>query len=298
MSAQLTCAAKRRFQAKAILVLGSVAAIAGTSAGVSASDVDSEHLFGFTEGADIGKVGEREAETETIGHFGKASGAYAAITQNDQVKMVPVDNFRVGANAALAYFGISGVPALQDRQLATLQGVSFETRAMLMDRHYAPFSLTVIAEPRWGRVDANSGEAANSYGGTLTVALDKELIDDRLFGAFNILYDSEAARLPAPGDWQYGSRFGVSAALSARAGATLFLGAEVRYLRAYDGLGLDALSGQAIFAGPTLYLQISKRMALSAAWNTQISGRTPSGGPLDLTHFERQQAKVRVNFNF
>ncbi len=51
-------------------------------------------------------------------------------------------------------------------------------------------------------------------------------------------------------------------------------------------------------SGPTLYLQISKRMALSAAWNAQISGRTTSGGPLDLTHFERQQAKVRVNFNF
>jgi hypothetical protein len=42
-----------------------------------ASDVDSEHLFGFTEGADIGEAGEREAETETIGRFGRAEGTYA-----------------------------------------------------------------------------------------------------------------------------------------------------------------------------------------------------------------------------
>jgi hypothetical protein len=79
----------------------------------------------------------------------------------------------------------------------------------------------------------------------------------------------------------------------------LTLGGELRYLRSYDGLGLDAFAGQALFAGPTMYLQISKHFAMSGAWNLQISGRTATGGgPLDLTHFERQQAKVRFNYNF
>jgi hypothetical protein len=39
-------------------------------------------------------------------------------------------------------------------------------------------------------------------------------------------------------------------------------------------------------------------MALSGAWNVQITGRTASNGSLDLTHFEHQQAKVRFNVNF
>src|SRR5262249_28038802 len=111
MFAQPDCAAKSPPFAR--LLPFAVILIALTPA--RASGVDSEHLFGFTEGADIGKAGEREAETETIGRFGKSAGSYTAVTQNNSVKVVPFDNVRVSANAALAYFGISGVPDLQDR---------------------------------------------------------------------------------------------------------------------------------------------------------------------------------------
>jgi hypothetical protein len=295
MSAQSNCAAKFRLRASSCLV---VAMLAMSQPAARASDVDSEHLFGFTEGADIGRAGEREAETETIGRFGKAAGSYAAVTQTDSVKVLPFENFRVSANAALAYFGISGVPGLEDRQLATLQGFSFETRYMLMDRHRGPFGLTIIAEPRWSRVDATSGETANGHSGMLTVAADRELIDDRLFGALNVLYDSQATRFPLPDKWVYDSKIGISSALSTRVTPALFLGGEVRYLRAYDGLGLGSFSGEGLFAGPTFYLQIAKGVALSGAWNMQIAGRAAGGGSLDLIHFERQQAKVRFNVNF
>jgi hypothetical protein len=94
------------------------------------------------------------------------------------------------------------------------------------------------------------------------------------------------------------AKVGVSAALSTRINSALFLGGEVRYLRAYGSLGLDGFSGQALFAGPTLYLKLSQRMALSAAWNAQLTGRGATGSSLDLTRFERQQAKLRINFNF
>jgi hypothetical protein len=133
----------------------------------------------------------------------------------------------------------------------------------------------------------------------LTVAMDKELVADRLFGAFNFLYDADATQLGVPDVWQHQSKIGFAAALAVRVQPALFLGGELRYLRSYDGLGLDAFAGQALFAGPTMYLQISKHFAMSGAWNLQISGRTATGGgPLDLTHFERQQAKVRFNYNF
>jgi hypothetical protein len=235
------------------------------SASAAASDVDSEHLFGFTEGADIGKKGEREAETETIGHFGKSAGSYAAMTQNDSVKVLPT---------------------------------SVEARYMLMNRHSGPFGLTIIAEPRWGRVDATSGESLTSYGGLLTVVADRELIDNCLFGALNTLYDAQTTRFPVAQNWANESKIGFSSALSARISPTLFLGGEVRYLRVYDGLGLDTISGQALFAGPTFYLQIAHGMALSGAWNMQIAGRAATGGSLDITHFERHQVKVRFNLNF
>jgi hypothetical protein len=42
--------------------------------------VDSEHIFGFTEGADIGDKGESELESITIGRLGK-QGDFAILTR-------------------------------------------------------------------------------------------------------------------------------------------------------------------------------------------------------------------------
>jgi hypothetical protein len=48
-----------------------------------------------------------------------------------------------------------------------------------------------------------------------------------------------------------------------------------------------------------MYLQLSPQWALSGGWNWQIHGQSAaSGGSLDLTHFERQQMKLRINHNF
>ncbi len=60
MPAQKKCAARFRSGLLPIVLTAWLMTI-GTA---HASDVDSEHLFGFTEGADIGKKGEREAETD------------------------------------------------------------------------------------------------------------------------------------------------------------------------------------------------------------------------------------------
>jgi len=40
---------------------------------VHAEGVDTEHLFGFMIGTDVGNVGEREFQSETTGRFGRLS---------------------------------------------------------------------------------------------------------------------------------------------------------------------------------------------------------------------------------
>jgi hypothetical protein len=274
-----------------------VALVAVTN-GARAGEIDTEHLFGFTTGTDVGNLGEREVESQITDRFGKQAGSYNALSQTYEAKITPVENFRIGVATALAYYGVSGVPGLADRQQTTMQGLSFEARYKLIDNERGPFSLTIIAEPRWDRLDDISGDATNGFGGTLTVAIDKELIANRLFGAVNLLYDAEASHLIAADAWQHESRIGISAALSTQVRPALFVGGEVRYLRAFSGLGLDTFAGQAVFAGPTMYYQISKGFAVSAAWNFQVYGQTALGGSLDLTHFERQQALVRFNYMF
>jgi hypothetical protein len=73
----------------------------------------------------------------------------------------------------------------------------------------------------------------------------------------------------------------------------------VRYFRRYDGIGLDESAGQALFAGPTAYLQLSERSRLTVAWSIQAWGRAAgSAAALDLVNFERHQARLIFGVNF
>ena len=77
------------------------------------------------------------------------------------------------------------------------------------------------------------------------------------------------------------------------------VGGEARYLRRYEGIGLEAFAGEALFVGPTAYFQLSERSRLTLAWSFQAWGRSAqSASPLDLVNFERQQARMVFGVNF
>jgi hypothetical protein len=79
----------------------------------------------------------------------------------------------------------------------------------------------------------------------------------------------------------------------------IFVGAEARYLRRYEGLGLDRFAGHALFIGPTIYANLSEHSWVALAWSTQVAGRSVDDpGRLDLTNFERHQARVLFGFTF
>src|SRR5262249_57286770 len=40
-------------------------------------DVDTEHMFGFTEGSDVGEAGGKELETDSTGRFGKLGRSHS-----------------------------------------------------------------------------------------------------------------------------------------------------------------------------------------------------------------------------
>ena len=78
-----------------------------------------------------------------------------------------------------------------------------------------------------------------------------------------------------------------------------FIGGETRYLRKYDGIGLEQFAGQALFIGPTAYFQLSERSRLTATLSAQALGRPAgSNAALDLVNFERHQARLVFGVNF
>jgi hypothetical protein len=62
---------------------------------------------------------------------------------------------------------------------------------------------------------------------------------------------------------------------------------------------LEEFAGQALFVGPTAYVQLSERSRLTIAWSVQAWGRAAgSTAALDLANFERHQARLIFGFNF
>jgi hypothetical protein len=58
-----------------------------------AEGIDTEHLFGFVIGSDVGEAGEREFQNQTTGRFAKSTGTYRALTDATELEFVPAKNF-------------------------------------------------------------------------------------------------------------------------------------------------------------------------------------------------------------
>jgi hypothetical protein len=104
----------------------------------------------------VNAVGEREAESEAVGRFGKSAGRYGAMSQGLGVKFVPFQNLSVQPTVAISRFDISNVPGLEDKRQLSYEAASVELRYRLIDREKAQFGLTMGFDPRWARVDSSN----------------------------------------------------------------------------------------------------------------------------------------------
>jgi hypothetical protein len=261
--------------------------------------IDTEHLFSFTIGSDVGETGEKEIEGSVTGRFAKRDGTYVAGTSTLSVEYVPIPNLRTELTGVVNAYDITGVSGLLDQRYTAFGGLGADIRYRLLDRATAPFGLAVGAEPHWGRSDEVTGERAHQYGVDFVAAADWEVVPNRVVAAFNLLYQPETTRSKLTGTWSQDSTAGVAMAVMGQVRPGIFVGAEARYLRVYDGSGFDNLAGEGFFVGPSIYFKLSERAWLAAAWSAQAAGHaTATIGSLDLVNFERHQARVLFGVNF
>jgi hypothetical protein len=266
---------------------------------VYAEGIDTEHLFGLMIGTDVGTVGEREFQSQTTGRFSRSGGSYRAINQELELEFVPVDNFRIEIGSAFAAHDINGIAGFEDRSQLAWQGVSLDLRYKFLDRGTAPFGLTFALENHVSRIDESTAAAVRNYGTELTLAFDRELVPNFVVAALNLTYQPEWTRFLGTAAAEQESTIGASLGVMAQLRPGLFVGGEARYLRKYEGIGLEEFMGEALFVGPTAYFQLSERSRLTATWSLQAWGRSArSSSALDLVDFERHQARLVFGVNF
>jgi hypothetical protein len=123
--------------------------------GLHAEGIDTEHLFGFMIGTDVGEQGEREFQSQTTGRFSKDGGSYRAVSQELELEFVPANNFRIELGSTFALHDIVGVPGFADAGQLAWQGASVDLRYKFLDRDAAHFGLTFAIETHADRIDEN-----------------------------------------------------------------------------------------------------------------------------------------------
>lgn len=265
----------------------------------NAANLDSEHMFGFTVGSDIGSAGEIEIEAESDSAAGKRAGRYVAALNSLQLKYTWLENVRIAPHIEFGVHSIRDVPGMDNLGRASVASGGVELKYRLLNRASAPFGLTFAVDAAMGRIDAATGLRTRDHALDFSVALDREILPDRLFGALNLVYSPGWARDHDTGLWSRSAVAEVSGALVGRIAEGVYAGGEVRYLRAYDSAALSDFAGDAVFAGPSLYVVLSPRANMTIAWNAQVAGHAQGeSGARDLTHFERHQLRVRFGMGF
>jgi hypothetical protein len=267
-------------------------------------DVETKYIFGITEGSGVGLEGEKEFSLDTIARIGKRDGRYWASETKLEYEFTPNQYVQFELGPLVSYHNIRNVTDLDDRsQQMAFSGFFGEIRYLLLDRGPSqPLAITLSAEPEWHRIDETSGARVKNFSLELKVNADVELIKNRLFFGANLLYEPEATHDPdgVGAGWEKESTAGVSGALSYRIVPAVFIGAEVWYLRHYDGIWFNTFTGDAVYVGPTMYVQLNRKMFMTAAWNTQVKGRDVDDpcASLNLSEFSRHRAKLKFAVEF
>jgi len=289
-----------------LISLGATAIFLSTAAGAKAQDdsafheIETKYIFGnFTVGSSTGIEGEKAFEPETEADFGKRGGSYGAGQTALELEYTPNQYVQFEFGPTVSYFDIHNVPGLDDRNMGTINGFEGDFRSVLIDRGPSPIAVTASIEPEFHSRDETSGGKVVNYGLENRLEADTELIKNRLFLGFNLLYEPETTRADL-GTWDKESTFGVSSALAFQIIPKVVVGADLWYLRHYDGVTFNAFTGDAVYLGPTFYWQVASKVLMSAAWEYQIAGHEVGVMPatLDLTDFSRERARLLLEFEF
>lgn len=287
------------------ICLGAAATILPWAGGAKAQDnsafheVETKYIFGnFTVGSSTGLQGEMAFEPESEADFGKRFGRYAATGTALEFEYTPTQFMQVEFGPSVSYYNIHNVPGLDDRNLLSINGFESDFRFLLLERGPSPFAVTLSVEPEFHSLDETSGASVQNYGLETKIEADTELIKNRLFLAFNLLYEPETTYSAIEG-WDNESTLGISSALAFQIIPKVIIGADLWYLRHYDGVAFNSFTGDAVYLGPSFYWLIAPKVLMSAAWEAQVAGHEVGiASPLDLTDFSRERARLLLEFEF
>lgn len=301
---------RRAVRLLAVCLMLPLLAAGASRAGDDAEEdtVDSENLFGFTEGSDIGKKGQQEVVLDTIGAFSKRRGGpglsgYAAAQPILSYQYDATDNFSIEPGLIFDTRDTRNVAGIPDKTFGVFNGLSLELKYQFLKRTNAlPIGVALQVEPQWTRITPVEGQGADIFSVETRLMADIRLVPDKLWLGANMIFDPSVAHIKGSGAVDRNSTLSWSGALMGQVFKNAFVGPELRYARAYDGSFLNRFTGHAVFLGPVAHYQVSEKGFLTLAYATQLSGhdRDPEFArrAFELNQFSRHNLRVRFGLDF
>jgi hypothetical protein len=172
-------------------------------------ELETKYIFGFTIGSSVGDQGDKEFEPDTNADFGKRGGSYGVGQTALEYEYTPTQFMQIELGPTVSYYSIHNVPGLDDRDMATINGFEADIRSVLIDHNRLPFAVTLSLEPEFHSRDETDGDKVVNYCLETRLEADTELIKNRLYLGFNVLYEPETTRADL-GIWENESTSGVS----------------------------------------------------------------------------------------
>ena len=200
-------------------------------------DVDTEHLFGFTEGADAGEKGEQEVVLDTVTRVSKrrdgpGPSTYRVLDTRFAYQFNPIDKLSIEFSAFGTLRRQRNIVDLDDKSYGTFDGVSMEVKyQFLKGTKEQPLGLALEVRPRFTRILPVEGNGANIFDLESLLQLDVQVVPDKLWYGSNISFEPAAGRQRGGGPGYRSSTFLWSNVLVGRIGENTYFGPEVRYLR-------------------------------------------------------------------
>jgi hypothetical protein len=175
-------------------------------------------------------------------------------------------------------------------------GAGIETKYKILGRDLHGIGLTAVIDPSFNRIDPDGAGRFTTYNTGLRLFIDRALLPGKLYAALNLSHD---LTWTGPSPYLRSSTFTLGGSLAWQVVEGLYLSGEVRHQRAHNSLGFSQDAGYATFAGPGVYWQATKQLAISAAYNVQLAGKAKGEpGDLDLTNFSQHLVKVKAAYSF
>ncbi len=255
------------------------------------NDLDTEHIFGFAEGSDIGAKGEREIENITVGSFGKI-GSYNQVDTETSFRYSVADRLRLSIGTLTDATTIHDVLGLDNRTAITFSGVIAEARLNIVDDRTHAYGLSLSFNPSARQFDPLSGARQNYTALPLTVLYNAALVPSKLLAAVNLVY-TPAFFPAAPGGAGHNDDVAVLADLAYAVTPKVFLGGELRHDTLFQA-GLP--TAHALFLGPSVFYQLTPAFDVKVAWAIQVPD--VAARSLDLGIFERHQVELQFAYGF